>query len=449
MTASPFLVDIDSLLAPFQEAEKPRERFRVGTESEKLGVRADGTPIQYEGEDGVRRVLELLSERYGWSPLAEFEGGPLLALARDGASITLEPGAQLEISGAPLSTIHETRAELETHQREIRAVGRELGVRFVGLGFHPTARQEDLPWVPKLRYPIMRDYLPTRGPAAHDMMRRTCTVQANLDFESEEDALLKLKVALRLQPIVTAMFANSPFREGTVHGKRSERAEVWLHMDPDRSGIPALAFSEARTYREYVEYALDVPMFIVKRGAKIASATHLTFREFMAEGMGGERATLADWEMHIASLFPEARLKRVIEMRGVDGQTLPLALASSAFFKGLFYDPKSLEAALLVSERLGEAELAAARPWVAQLGLAAMLEGRRMAGWAEELLDLAAAGLARAAELDESGRDETIYLEPIASLVEQGICPADALLSEIPPPGSAGFISALLDAREF
>src|SRR5690606_5512904 len=163
MTESPFVDDLDSLLAPFCEAEKPRERFRVGTESEKFGVKADGSPIQYEGEDGVRRVLELLAERFGWKPEGEYEGGPLLALRRDGASITLEPGAQLEISGAPLVTIHETRAELETHRREIREVGQELGIRFLGLGFHPTARQDQLPWVPKMRYPVMRDYLPTKG----------------------------------------------------------------------------------------------------------------------------------------------------------------------------------------------------------------------------------------------------------------------------------------------
>lgn len=449
MTESPFVDDLDSLLAPFCEAEKPRERFRVGTESEKFGVKVDGSPIQYEGEDGVRRVLELLAERFGWKPEGEYEGGPLLALRRDGASITLEPGAQLEISGAPLVTIHETRAELETHRREIREVGQELGIRFLGLGFHPTARQDQLPWVPKMRYPVMRDYLPTKGAGAHDMMRRTCTVQANLDFSSEEDALLKLKTALRIQPIVTAMFANSPYREGTVTGKRSERADVWLHMDPDRSGIPALAFTGARTYREYVEYALDVPMFIVKRGAKIVPATHLTFREFMRDGLGSERATRADWEMHLATLFPEARLKRIIEMRGVDGQTLPFALASSALFKGLFYDERSFAQTVALAERLGEEELRAARPWVAQLGLAAMLEGRRMVGWAEELLDLARAGLERIGALDAEGRDESIYLAPIAELVSQGRCPAEALLAEIPPPGAEGFLEALLDAREF
>lgn len=442
-------VDIDSLLAPFREAEKPKERFRLGTESEKFGLRADGTPIQYEGEDGVRRVLELLAQRFGWSAHTEYEGGPLLALKRDGASITLEPGAQLEISGAPLATIHETRLELETHRREIRAVGQELGVRFVGLGFHPTATQDELPWVPKLRYPVMRDYLPTRGVGAHDMMRRTCTVQANIDFEGEEDALAKLKVALRIQPIVTAIFANSPYREGTVRGRRSERAEVWLHMDPDRSGIPSFAFSEARSYQEYVEYALDVPMFIVKRGARIVPATHLTFREFIRDGLGSERATPADWEMHLATLFPEARLKRVIEMRGVDGQTLPLALAASAFFKGLFYDRRSFEGAAELASRFGHDELEASRPWVSQLGLSAMLEGRRMVGWAEDLLDLAASGLGRAACLDETGRDESVYLQPIAALVEQGQCPADALLAEIPPPDAPGFLPALLDAREF
>jgi glutamate--cysteine ligase len=449
MPDSPALVDYDSLLAPFHEAEKPRERFRVGTESEKFGLRTDGTPIQYDGDDGVRRVLELLAERFDWSPYAEYEGGPLLALKRGGASITLEPGAQLEISGAPLVTIHETRAELEMHQREIRAVGEELGVRFVGLGFHPTARQDELPWVPKQRYPIMREYLPTRGTGAHDMMRRTCTVQANLDFESEEDALVKLKAALKLQPIVTAMFANSPYREGTSRGKRSERADVWLHMDPDRSGIPSFAFTETRTYRAYVDYALDVPMFIVKRGASIVPATHLTFRQFMREGLGSERATQSDWEMHLATIFPEARLKRVIEMRGVDGQALWLALAASAFFKGLFYDPESLASAVALSERLGEAELATARPSISQLGLAAMLEGRRVAGWAEELLELARAGLERSAQRDESGRDESMYLEPILELAQKGHCPADALLAELPPPGSPGFVAALLDAREF
>jgi len=282
-------LDFASLAQPFKEAEKEPAKFRIGTESEKFAIRIDGRPVLYDEPNGIVDLLKLLSARFGWATESEYEGGPILALKRESASITLEPGAQFEISGAPFASLHETYEEFISHRRELEIAGKELGIVFLGLGFHPFAKRSELPWVPKLRYPIMRDYLPTKGHRAHDMMQRTSTVQANIDYSSEEDAMRKLKAAIRVQPILTAIFANSPFMEGRRAANQSERADVWLNMDPDRSGMPAFAFTDALEYQEYIDYALDVPMFIVKRGAEIRRATHLTFREFLAEGLGEAR----------------------------------------------------------------------------------------------------------------------------------------------------------------
>ena len=234
--SSPAVRTQDDLLAPFYEACKPREQWRIGTEAEKCGVYADGSAVHYEGDRGVRAVLGELA-RKGWEPHREVEGGAVLSLTRDGGSITLEPGAQLELSGAPLKTIHETKHEMDAHLDEVRAIGARFGITWLGLGFHPFARREDLEFVPKLRYGVMRKYLPTRGNMGLDMMLRTCTVQANLDYASEEDAIRKLRVSLRLSPIVGAMFANSPFVEKRITGERSHRTRVWLDVDPDRSGL--------------------------------------------------------------------------------------------------------------------------------------------------------------------------------------------------------------------
>ncbi|NLE48388.1 MAG: glutamate--cysteine ligase [Sandaracinaceae bacterium] len=420
-------LDFASLSQPFREAEKDASKFRIGTESEKFAVRPDGGPVLYDEPNGIVDLLKLLAARFGWEPSNEYPGGPILALKRDEASITLEPGGQFEISGAPFATLDDTAEEFSTHRAELEAVGRELGIVFLGLGFHPFATRAELPWVPKLRYPIMRDYLPTRGHRAHDMMQRTSTVQANLDYASEEDAMRKLKLALRVQPLLSVMFANSPFKEGKRGDYLSERADVWLHMDPDRSGIPAFAFTDALEYREYIEYALDVPMFIVKRGSEIQRATHLTFRQFLRDGLGEARATLEDWTVHLATLFPEARLKHIIEMRGIDAQNAELAVAASAFFKGLFYDSRSLDALEALLRGITREALEGYRRRAPSEGYSAELGGKSTREYAEALLDLADSGLRR---LAGEGASERRFLEPIAELIRDGESPASRMLRE-------------------
>lgn len=430
MPDAPLLAsDPDALLEPFKASEKPAERHAIGTEWERPGVYADSLePVTYDGERGVAKLLAALESRYGWTAESETPGGPVLALRRDRASITLEPAAQLELSGAPLRTIHETADELRVHLHEVDTISAELGIRWLGLGFHPFATHDELPWVPKARYRVMRDYLPTRSPTGLDMMRRTSTVQANLDYVDESDAMKKLVTSLRLQPIVTAMFANSPWVEGRATGEQSHRAYVWVHMDPDRSGLLPFLWDESPSYARYVAWALDVPMFIVKRKDRILPATHLTFRRYLAEGLDGERATLADWDTHINTLFPEVRLKRTLEMRGVDGQDRTLVPAVPALFKGLLYDPATLDRAASFASRLALDDVSRARPQIAELGIRARIGGRAVAELAGELLDLARDGLVRIGARDAEGRDESIHLRPLEELVAAGDTPASRRL---------------------
>jgi glutamate--cysteine ligase len=436
---------VDDLLAPFHDAEKPPSAFRVGTEAEKFGVYSDTfAPVAYEGERGIKAVLARLGERFGWAPEAEYDAGPIVALKRGAASITLEPGGQLELSGAPFVTVHETAAEMKEHIAEIRAVGDELGIAWLGLGFQPFATQAELPWVPKLRYSVMRDYLPTRGSMALDMMRRTSTVQANLDYSSEEDAMRKLDASLRLQPIFTAMFANSPFYEGAPAGRLDQRALVWLHMDPDRSGLLPFVFEERPSYLRYVEWALDVPMFIVKRGSQVLDNTGQTFRQFMAEGTRGEVATHRDWETHLNTLFPEVRLKRTLEVRGADSQQGPLIPAVTALWKGLLYDERSLAAASELGARFGYEALEHARADIATRALGAKIGDEPVIRIAERMLEIARDGLTRIGARDAEGHDETEYLVPLEALVAQGLSPAEALLGRVAERGAEASARAIV-----
>jgi len=422
-------MEMDDLLAPFHESEKPRARWRVGTEAEKFGVRIkDGSPVPFDGDDGVRAVLLELADRHGWHAAREHEAGDVISLRRGDASITLEPGAQLELSGAPLSSIHQTCAEFRGHMAELRDISDELGIAWLGLGFHPLATQADLPWVPKLRYAIMREYLPTRGSLALDMMRRTATVQANFDFASEADAARKLRVGLALSPIVTAMFANSPFVEGRATGERSRRARTWLDMDPDRSGLLPFAWAEDFGYRDYVEWALDVPMFGFKRGNELVPNTGQSFRSFMTDGWQGAKPTQQDWRTHLNTLFPEVRLKNIIEVRGADSQPTAMVCALPALMKGIFYDDGALAAAESLISGLSHDMVQAVRPDVASKGLRAVLRGRELTEWAGELLEIAEGGLERLSHLDRRGEDERVHLAKIRALIEKGQTPADALL---------------------
>ena len=301
---------MDDLLALFHEAEKPREQWRVGTEAERIAVvRANGERLPYEGPISVVAIFERLIDEHGWEPKRERPDGPIIALSRGDGSVTLEPGSQIELSGAPFRSVYDGQAESDEHWADLAPVLEELGLVWLAVGSHPFASVEELGWVPKMRYGVMKDYMPTRGTMAGDMMTKTCTVQANLDYPSEEDAMRMLRVGLRAQPIVTAMYANSPWNEGRRSGYKSYRALAWLHMDPDRSGLLPFAWQDHPKYIDYVEWALDAPMFLVKRDGTPHYNTGQTFRSFMDDGFEGVRANYGDWVEHLSTLFPEVRLK--------------------------------------------------------------------------------------------------------------------------------------------
>ncbi len=422
----------DDLLSVYYDALTPPDLWRVGTEAEKFGVLTDTrAPVPFDGPRSVAAVLQALSDMYGWFPEREYDGGPVISLKRGQASITLEPGGQLELSGAPFTSIHDTAAELSQHIDELNDVSRALGIVWLGLGFQPFARQDELPWVPKLRYGVMREYLPTRGSMGLDMMRRTSTVQANLDYASEADAIEKLRVSLALGPIITAMFANSPMLEGKLSGDRTRRARVWLNTDPDRTGLLRFAWEADMSFERYVEWALDVPMFMVKRGGRVVRNTGQTFRDFMRRGFEGTVATLDDFRTHIGSLFPEARLKSTLELRGADSVPGPLVAALPALAKGLLYDDRARAGAVELASRLSFDEVEAVRPQIAQSGLGARLGDKLVLQWAQDLFDLASSGLERLAVVNREGHDERLYLAALGQLLEHGQCPADQLIERI------------------
>jgi glutamate--cysteine ligase len=445
-SASPTIRGYDDLLSLFSSAEKPASQFRIGAEAEKFGVdKQTGAPIHYEDESGrsVRVILESLVDRHGWTPEPESPGGPLIALRRGQASVTLEPGAQLELSGAPLEDVHAICSEARGHLAELRDISAELGVTWLGVGFHPFARQEDLDWVPKARYKIMRVYLPSRGKYSLDMMRRTATVQANYDFSSEEDAMQKTRVSLKLAPLTTAMFANSPFYEGKLWGGRSYRAKVWLDVDNDRAGLVPNAWKEGSRYRDYIEWALDVPMFLVKRGGEVFENTGQSFRSFLTHGFRGQRATMIDWETHCNTVFPEVRLKRTIEVRGADSLPADLACALPALWTGIFYDDKALAQADDLSRDYTYEEVLALRQEIPEKALGARFRGKPLADVAQKLLEIAKGGLERRARLSRDGKDERVHLARLEALVAKGHCPADVLLLGL-DEGAGDFTAEML-----
>jgi glutamate--cysteine ligase len=422
------------LLELFQHAEKPRSEFRIGTETEKFAVDSDtGAPLMYEGARGVTRIFADFVKR-GWQEVRETDDGPVISLLRDQHSITLEPGSQFELSGAAVTSIHETRAELDDHFAELAAISREMNLTWLGVGFHPLAKQSDLSWVPKQRYAIMREYLPPRGDGGLDMMRRTATVQGNYDFSDEADALRKLVVCLKLAPLVNALGANSPFSEGKLSGFKSRRGFTWLHMDPERSGlIPALLRKPKPGYRDYAEWALDAGMFLIKRRGKVLHNTGQKFRDFMQNGFEGERATFGDWKMHLNTLFPEARLKSTLEVRSSDSLPLRLGCAVPALFTGILYDDQALAEAEAFVRVLDLDVLEQARPLLVRHGLATQVGDRPMQHLAERILEIANGGLSRRNRLNSEGNDERVHLELLTSLVQRGKTPADVLIEGLTP----------------
>lgn len=425
--------DLDELTDVFRSAEKRPDKFRIGAEAEKFAITADGAPLQYEGEQGVLGIFEALSE-FGWEPEREAADGPVVALGRGNASITLEPGSQLELSGAALPDLHQVEAEFHNHLRELAPISKKLGLTWLGVGFHPLARQEDLSWVPKQRYGIMREYLPTKGPAAHDMMRRTATVQANFDWDNETDALKKLLLSLKVSPLVHAMLANSPFKEGKLAGSKSVRGEVWLNMDPSRSGLIPSLWAKARPgYRDYVEWALDSGMFLFKRDGKVVQNTGQTFRAFMKDGFEGHHATVADFKLHLQTLFPEARLKNTLEVRGCDSLPSYLAMAVPALFTGILYDNRALDQALDLLAPLDFETVNRDRPALIREGLTAQLGGKPAVTYAQSLFEIASSGLSRRGRRNAQNEDERRFIKPLEPLLSKAESPADNLTRGLDP----------------
>lgn len=423
----------DELVEWFQAAQKSRGQL-IGTEQEKFGfvTRDVESPSPLRYREHVAPVLEALASQFDWTP-AKDRGihGELIALQRDGASITLEPGGQLELSGAPLPTIHRTCAEFTQHYQELHAVAEPLGLTFICAGFHPFARHDEIDWMPKGRYAVMRDYLPRRGSRALDMMARTCTVQANLDYADEAQCGRRLRITMGISSVITAMFANSPFVEGHATGLASNRAAVWEHVDPDRCGLLPWVFDEPFTYERYVDWALEVPMFFVRREHQY-HAHHATFAEFMRDGFvdpAGTRheATRADWELHLNTLFPEVRLNPYIEIRAPDSVGSKYVCSLPALCKGLFYDDDSRDAAWELVSGFDFSE----RVDLWRQAHTQALASPRVHSLARALVDLARQGLDRLDVRDSRGRTEARFLDGLEQIVEQGRCPADDALDAV------------------
>lgn len=418
---------VADLVAHLASGEKPRASWRVGTEHEKIGLyRSDFRRVPFEGPGGIEALLEAIAREDGWTRLPE--EGRLVALEKDGASITLEPGGQLELSGAPLASIHETCREFSAHLELVRRVSEPLGIVWLSLGMDPAHGLAQVPRMPKARYAIMRDYLPKRGDLALEMMHLTATVQANFDYGSEADMVAKLRMALAVTPIVSAVFANSSIFEGKVSGFVSRRLEIWRRTDPDRCGIPAFVFQEGFGYERWVEWALDVPMFFVVRDGRYRPAQGMPFRRFLEHGFEGERATLGDFERHLTTLFPDVRLKRIIEVRGADAVPPALICALPALWKGLLYDADACAAAFALAADWSQEEREAAMESVSRAGLAAQVAGRPVLELARELVAIAGEGLRRIGAERGADPDERSFLEPIHAQLALGKSPGEVVL---------------------
>lgn len=410
---------------------KPAEDWRIGTEHEKFAYRLDDLrPLDYGGDRGVRFLLEGLT-KFGWRPVLE-NGNPIALSKPDYSSITLEPGGQIELSGAPLENIHQTCKEVAEHLKQVKRLAPEMGIGFLGIGYHPKWPLADMPWMPKERYNIMRRYMPKKGTMGLEMMQATCTVQVNLDFDSEASMTRMLRIGLALQPIATALWANSPFKEGKPSGFLSTRSHVWTDIDPDRCGILPFVFEDGFGFERYVDYVLDVPMYFVYRNGSYIDAAGLSFRDFMAgklTALPGVRPTIADWEDHMSTVFPEVRLRRYMEMRGADGGPWSRLCALPAFWVGLLYDSSARDAAWdLVKDWTAE-EREGMRLEVPRRALNTPFRETTVGDIALDVLEIARDGLARRKRLDWVGMDETHFLNPLFRIAESGFTPAEDLLA--------------------
>ena len=424
------VTDKRQLVEYFVSGCKPQEAWRIGCEQERFAfMREDYRPLPHGGVRSVRSLLGRL-QRCGWQPVRE--GVALVALAStDGSAISLEPGGQIEWSGTPLRTVHEIYRAVTEYHHQIRSVAEPLGIGFLALGFQPLWQKEAIPWMPKERYGIMGAYMPRVGRLGLDMMLRTCTIQINIDYESEADMVRKYRVALALQPVATALLANSPFVDGRPSGFLSYRSHVWTETDNDRCGMVPFIFTPDMGFERYVDYVLDVPLYYIYRKGHYLDASGQSFRHLMAGRLAsqwGEGATLNDWVNHLTTVFPEVRLKRFLEMRGVDAGPLAHVCALSALWSGLLYSSSSLDAALALTQHWTAEDRERLRQDVPRFGLKTSCRGRTVREVAREMLDIAQGGLRSRQHCDEKGQDESVYLEPLLAIAESGRTPAECLL---------------------
>ena len=425
--------DFSQLAEYLADGCKPKDDWRIGTEHEKFGYCKDSLkPLPYEGERSIHAVLSGLRDTYGWSPVEE--GGKLIGLEKDGANVSLEPGGALELSGAPLETIHETCDEVNVHLHEVKDVSDKIGVRFIGLGAAPVWMHDEMPLMPKGRYTLMDSYMQKVGTMGTSMMRRTCTVQVNLDFGSEADMVQKLRVALALQPVATALFANSPFFEGKPNGHKSWRSRIWRDLDPARTGMLPFVFEDGMGFERWVDYALDVPMYFVYRDGQYIDALGQSFRDFLKgelPALPGEKPLLSDWADHLTTAFPEARIKKYIEMRGADGGPWRRLCALPALWVGLTYDQGALDAAWDLVKGWDAETREGLRVAASVDGLQAQVGGIKMHDLAREVVAIAEGGLAARARPGAGGLipDETHFLNALKESLDSGQTPADELLA--------------------
>ncbi|WP_372885395.1 glutamate--cysteine ligase [Shimia sp.] len=427
-------IEHHSQLAEYLESGcKPRDEWRIGTEHEKFGYCKDTLkPLPYEGARSILAVLEGLRDGHGWSPVEE--AGKLIGLEKGGANVSLEPGGQLELSGAPLESIHQTCDEVNQHLEDVKDIADKIGVGFIGLGAAPVWTHDDMPLMPKGRYQLMDGYMQRVGSMGRDMMRRTCTVQVNLDFASEADMVQKLRVALALQPVATALFANSPFFNGAVNGHKSWRSRVWRDLDPARTGMLPFVFDEGFGFEAWVQYALDVPMYFVYRDGQYVDALGMSFRDFLKgqlPALPGETPTLSDWADHLTTAFPEARIKKYMEMRGADGGPWRRLCALPAFWVGLMYEQSSLDAAWDLVKGWDVETREMLRVSASVDGLQAQAGAVKMHDLAREVLTIAEAGLVARGKTGSGGLvpDESHFLAALKESVDSGKVPADELLA--------------------
>lgn len=428
----PMIESRDDLIHVLSKGEKPRERWRIGTEHEKFVYRtADHRAPSYDEAGGIRDLLAGLT-RYGWEPV--YEGDHVIALTGPDGAISLEPAGQFELSGAPLENLHQTCAETGRHLKQVKEVGAELGLGFLGLGMWHDKTRAELPVMPKGRYAIMLRHMPRVGSMGLDMMLRTCTIQTNLDYASEADMVKKFRVSLALQPLATALFANSPFTEGKPNGFLSYRSHIWTDTDPARTGMLPFVFDEGFGYERYVDYMLDVPMYFVYRDGKYIDAAGLDFKDFLAGNLSaypGQKPTRGDWVDHLSTAFPEVRLKGYLEMRGADGGRWNKICALPALWVGLLYDQTALDAAWDIVKHWSIADQQRLRDEVPRLGLAARApDGRSLQALGREVLDIASAGLAARGQVNSMGDTEVGFLNPLREIVDRGTPPAQLLLDK-------------------